>query len=58
MLNRNHRLAAETHQKLLLVPQEVSKVDVEQVARGGHHDVVIVTVTYALCGGKDHVTVM
>ena len=33
---------------VLDVPKEVSKVDVEEVSRGGDHDVVIVTVSYAL----------
>ena len=30
------------------VSKEVSKVDVEEVSRGGHHDVVIVAITNAL----------
>ena len=40
------------------VPQEVSEVNVEEVSRGGDHDVVIVTVSYALWSCDSHVTVM
>ena len=36
------------YHEFLLVPKEVSKVDVEEISRGGDHDVVIVTVSYAL----------
>ena len=36
------------YHEFLLVPKEVSKVNVEEVSRSGDHDVVVVTVSYAL----------
>ena len=38
------------HHEMFEVSKEVAKVNVEEVARGGHHDVVIVPVTNALGG--------
>ena len=37
-----------TDHEFLLVPQKVAKVDVEEVSGGSDHDVVIVTIPYAL----------
>ena len=37
------------YHEFFLVSEEVSEVNVEQVARGGDHDVVIVSVSYPLC---------
>jgi len=37
-----------TYHAVFDVSKEVSKVDVEEVSRGGHHDVVIVAITNAL----------
>ncbi len=34
---------------MLDVPKKVAKVNVEQVARGGDHDVVVVSITNTLC---------
>ena len=36
------------YQECFSVSEEVSKVDMEEVSTSGHHDVVIVTITYAL----------
>ena len=36
------------YQKCFSVSKEVSKVNMEEVSTSGHHDVVIVTITYAL----------
>ena len=47
-----------TYHKVFYVAKEMSEVDVEEVSRGGDHDVVIVTVSYALWSGDTHVTVM
>ena len=45
------------YHEVLDVPQKVSEVDVEEVARGGDHNVVIVPVPYPLCVYEDHMTV-
>jgi len=37
-----------TYHAVFNVSKEVSKVDVEKVSRGGHHDVVIVAITNTL----------
>ena len=43
------------YHEFFLVSEEVSKVNVEQVARCGDHDVVIVSVSYPLCAwSHDH----
>ena len=46
-----------THHKVLCVSKEMAKVDVEQVTRLGHHDVVVMTITNALYDKNDHMTI-
>ncbi len=42
------RLQFVTHHKVLDMSEEMPKVNVEQVARGGDHDVVVMAITYTL----------
>ena len=49
MLNSNYENSYMcVYHEIFYVPKEVAKVDVEEVSGGSDHDVVIVTIPYAL----------